>query len=133
VTRPRTCDRGSAAIWVLACSAVVLAVAAVVVVRTLAVLARHRAESAADLAALAAAGQIGVGADPCGAARAVASADHASVQLCTVSLDPSGRSGTVRVRVTVAVDLPLIGPGRSEARARAGRLPGRAPVVGSTP
>ena len=130
MSRRRPSDRGSAAIWVLACGAVVLAVAAVVVVRTLAVLARHRAESAADLAALAAAGRIGVGGRPCAAARAVAAADDAVVRVCTVALDPSGRSGTVRVQVSVRVDLPVIGAGQAQgARARAGawaRWPRRA-------
>jgi secretion/DNA translocation related TadE-like protein len=118
-------DRGSAAVWVLACSAVVLAVGAVVVVQTLAVLARHRAEAAADLAALAAAGRIGAGGDPCAAARVVAAANGATVRACRVSLDPSGRSGTVRVQVSARVDLPLVGPRQTGARARAGRLPGR--------
>lgn len=121
----RGSDRGSAAVWVLACSAVVLAVGAVVVVRTLAVLARHRAEAAADLAALAAAGRIGVGGDPCTAARAVAAANGATVRSCAVWLDPSGRSGTVRVRVSVRADLPVVGLRAADARARAGRLPGR--------
>ena len=61
-------DRGSASIWVLACAALLLVVAATVAIRASATLARHRAESAADEAALAAAAQIGVGAQPCDAA-----------------------------------------------------------------
>ena len=49
-------DRGSASIWVLATALVVLAFGYAVTLRGLAVLARHRADAAADLAALAAAG-----------------------------------------------------------------------------
>ena len=60
--RPRR-DRGSATIWVLACCALLLVVGRSSALRTAAVLARHRAEGAADLAALAAAGRIGVGGD----------------------------------------------------------------------
>ena len=108
-----------------------LAVAAVVVVRSLAVLARHRAEAAADLAALAAAGRIGTGGDPCAAARQVAAADRATLRTCTLTLDPDGRSGTVRVVVAMRVDLPIAGAGTATARARAARLPPVPPDRGS--
>src|SRR5581483_9471789 len=53
-------DVGAASIWVLACCALLMLMAAVVTVCGLAVLARHRAEAGADLAALAAAERIGV-------------------------------------------------------------------------
>jgi len=56
-------ERGSATIWVLACCALVMLVGFLGVARTQAVLARHRAGAAADLAALAGAGRIGVGGD----------------------------------------------------------------------
>lgn len=90
--------------------------------RTVAVLARHRAETAADLAALAAAGGIGVSADPCSAARQVAGRNAAEMQLCRLHLDPSGRSGTVVVRVRVALHLPVVGERQLSAAARAGRV-----------
>lgn len=115
-------DRGAAGIWVLACAALMLAVALVVTVRGLAVLGRHRAESTADLAALAAAGQIGVSTGICPAAVRLARANHAGVQRCAVSLAAGGRSGTVSVRITMRVDLPLVGSREVSASARAGRL-----------
>jgi Putative Flp pilus-assembly TadE/G-like len=52
--------------------------------RGAAVIARHRAESAADLAALAGAGRIGIGGDPCAAAAAIA----AGLTSCEVRLGP---------------------------------------------
>ena len=69
-----------------------------------AVVARHRAQSAADLAALAAAARVAAGpAVACGAAQAVASAVHAMVRGCdvdqldvivTVAVRVGGRIGT---------------------------------------
>jgi secretion/DNA translocation related TadE-like protein len=101
--------------------------------RTEAVLARHRAESAADLAALAAAGRIGVGTDYCAAARRIASADGAVLDRCLPALDPDGRSGTVTVRVRANVHLPVVGTRTVTATARAGRLKpgGAAPAPGT--
>jgi secretion/DNA translocation related TadE-like protein len=123
-TNPRRRDRGAAVIWVLACGAVLMVFAVAVAVRTSAVFARHRAEAAADLAALAAAGQIGVGDAPCAAAAAIAQRNAAVVGSCAVALDPDGRSGTVIVRVVTHVRLPLVGTQLVTASARAGRLPG---------
>lgn len=116
-------DRGSASIWVLACSLAVLAFGYAVTTIGLAVLGRHRADAAADLAALAAAGRIGVGGDPCAAARVIAAANHATLTGCATSLDPPGRSGTVTVRVRVPAHLPLVGATATTATSRAGRLP----------
>ena len=50
-------ERGSATVWVLALSGVLAAVGVAGVLIGAAVVARHRATSAADLSALAAAGQ----------------------------------------------------------------------------
>ncbi len=122
--RPVGDDRGSATIWVLACSVLVVAVALAVTLRACAVLARHRAETAADLAALAAAGRIGVADGACAAAGPIAAANGATLLSCRVELAPDGRSGTVDVRVSVPVRLPVAGAGRAAASARAGRLPG---------
>lgn len=134
-------ERGSASIWVLACCVLLVAVGAAGVTRTEAVLARHRAEAAADLAALAAAGRIGVvdagaaghgpagpGGVPgdeavCAAARAIAVANQAEVSACTTNLGADGRSGTVLVRVSASVRLPLVGGRTVGASARAARLP----------
>jgi secretion/DNA translocation related TadE-like protein len=117
-------ERGSASVLVLAGAALVLVIGLVVAVRTSAILARHRAESAADLAALAAAGQIGVGPAPCAAAATIAVANSATLVSCTPSLDADGRSGTVIVRVQVRANLPIVGARTVQAQARAGRLPG---------
>jgi len=117
-------ERGSVSIWVLACGALLLSVTLVATLRSLVVLGRHRAESAADLAALAAAGQIGISSAICPAAHRFAAENHAAVQACSVSLDPGGRSGTVVVRVAVLVELPIAGRRKVVASARAGRLAG---------
>jgi secretion/DNA translocation related TadE-like protein len=117
-------DRGSATLWVLAASALLLTVAVVVLVRTLAVLARHRVEAAADFAALAAAGQIGVSDAICPAAKRLAAANGAQLVACVPTLAPDGRAGTVTVRVLGYADLPLVGRRPVIASARAGRLPG---------
>jgi secretion/DNA translocation related TadE-like protein len=116
-------DRGSASIWVLACSAVLLLAGVAAALRVTAVLARHRAESAADFAALAAAGRIGEAADGCAVARAIAAANEAVLVRCQSALAADGRSGTVDVAVTLSVRLPALGVQRITATARAGRLP----------
>jgi secretion/DNA translocation related TadE-like protein len=119
-------DGGSATIWVLACSMVVLLVALVVAIRTAAAVARHRAETAADLAALAAAGRIGYVPDVaaiCAAAEAIATANRGQLLACTALLQPDGQSGTVSVRAAFSAGLPIVGNVRASASARAGRLP----------
>jgi len=116
-------DRGSASIWVLAGALLLFAVAAAGTLRGLAVLARHRAESAADLAALAAAGRIGVADDACARAADIAARNDARVTSCRVRLAADGRSGAVRVVVAAPVALPGIGSRQVTASARAGREP----------
>lgn len=118
-------ERGSATIWVLTGGALVLAVALVAIVRTSAVLARHRAETAADLAALAAANGIGVDASApamCRRAARIADLNGARLLDCRTLLDATGRSGTVTVRVAVTVRLAGVGTRSVTASARAGRL-----------
>ena len=115
-------DKGSASVWVLACSALVLLIGVATSMRTAAVLARHRAESAADFAALAAAGRIGLGGDSCAAAAALAAANGAALVHCRTNLATDGRTGTVEVSVSLAVRLPGLGMERVVATARAGRL-----------
>ncbi|MDF2824229.1 MAG: hypothetical protein K0R68_1637 [Mycobacterium sp.] len=79
------------------------------------VVARHRAQSAADLAALAAAGRLVAGHQvACATAAAVATSVHARPAGCTVAeLD-------VTVTVTVDVHLGRWGTGQARAAARAG-------------
>ena len=110
--------------WVIGCIALLLVVTEVAVVRSAAVVARHRAESAADLTALAAAGRIGVDDAQCAAAARVAAANGVRLRICTVHLDADGRSGSVLTRVVLPVDLPVVGSRDVTADARAGRLPG---------
>ena len=75
-----------------------------------AVVARHRAQSAADFAALAAAERVPAGpAAACREARALAEAMRATVQTCTVE----------QLDVTVAVDVAVGGWGGAHASARA--------------
>jgi secretion/DNA translocation related TadE-like protein len=107
---------------VIAAGLLVLFVAYAGGVRVASVLARHRTEAAADLAALAAAGQIGVGDQPCAAARAIAAANHVALAACAVALAVDGRSGTVRVQVRGSAHLPIVGRREVVAAARAARL-----------
>lgn len=121
MTSRRPDERGSATIWVLACGALLMAVAMVGTVRGVAVLARHRAESSADLTALAAAGQIGLSDRACDVAARIAAANGARLSSCRVALDPGGRSGTVAIAVIAIVALPVVGARTVAATARAGR------------
>jgi secretion/DNA translocation related TadE-like protein len=114
-------DEGSATIWVLSCAALLALVTAVAVLRAAAVVARHRAEGAADLAALAAAAHIGLDPAGCAAAAAVADAMGAHVQACVLSQGADARSGAVVVRVVLPVQLPGVPLGSVSATARAGR------------
>jgi secretion/DNA translocation related TadE-like protein len=109
-------ERGSATVWVLALSGVLLSFAAAAVLIGTAVAARHRAEAAADLAALAAAGSAVSGtADPCVAAASIASANGAVLESCTV--DPGA---VVEIRVGVRVAMASLGVRWAHAYARAG-------------
>jgi secretion/DNA translocation related TadE-like protein len=126
---PHSRDVGSISIWVLSFAMLTLAVATVVGVRTTAVLARHRAEAAADLAALAAAARIGLGPDACRSAARLASANAAVLRDCRVDWGPDGRTGAVTVRVAAVVRLPIVGAETVTASARAGRLPGARPAA----
>lgn len=109
-------DRGSATVWSLGLMGVLLALFAAVLLMDQAVVARHRAGAAADLAALAAADHALDG-EPaaCGFATRVASAQGAAVVGCTVT----GEIADVIARV-----------GPAQARSRAGP-PGPAGSPGS--
>jgi secretion/DNA translocation related TadE-like protein len=117
-------QRGSATIWVLATCVLLLLLGAIATLRAAAVLARHRAEAAADVAALAAAGQLGTGREPCAMAEWVARRNGATLDSCRVRADPAERGGVVDVVVSRAVRLPGIGVATVRASARAGRAVG---------
>jgi secretion/DNA translocation related TadE-like protein len=124
-------DAGSASLWALSMAMVLWACVAAVVLAGVAVTARHRAATAADMAALAAASVIArndpgggaaddlaSGAEGCAAASAIAVANDAIVINCQVN-------GRV-VDVTTSVATPALGLLHSlglnavSARARAG-------------
>lgn len=115
--RTDTRDRGSASVLVLALLAVLSLVGATAVSIALALVTRHRADAAADLAALAAASRALDGpAHACREAGSVAADNGARLSACTFE-------GDVAV-VTVEVDPPgrlaAFGPARTRARAGPG-------------
>ncbi|MFJ9772564.1 Rv3654c family TadE-like protein [Kitasatospora sp. NPDC101157] len=119
-------DAGSATVWLLTLAMLgTVAFTATIAVGAV-VAARHRAESAADLAALAAADRLLLDPDGgCGRAAGIAGTQGAALASCTV--DRSADAVEVVAEVPVG-GLPLrlpVGPAR--ARARAG--PVRAPVT----
>jgi secretion/DNA translocation related TadE-like protein len=120
ITDGRTAARDDGAGTVLAIALVAVVCSLVVASAALgsAVLARHRASSAADLAALAGADRALGRTDgaPCSAAGAVARANQAALTSCAVS-----RDGAVSVEVAVRLPPPWHRLGVARARARAGR------------
>ncbi|GGL36740.1 Rv3654c family TadE-like protein [Planomonospora parontospora] len=116
---PRAADRrerGSATVWTVAVMAVLFALAVTVVLTGTARVARHRAQSAADLGALAAARLVftepGRG---CAEAASLAAANGARLLRCS-----TGTDGIVDVQVAVGFSLPVAGDREASARARAG-------------
>lgn len=109
-------ERGSATVWVVALAGVLAAVAMAAVLVGAAVVGRHRATTAADLAALAAA-ERAVRGDPaaCAAAERLAGANGARLTACAV-----GSGAVVEVTVALPVRLGPLGVHRADARARAG-------------
>lgn len=93
-------DAGAATVWAAVLLVLVTAATVLAVGATTATGARHAAQLAADLAALAGAGRIGVDpADVCAAAGRTAAANDAAMSRCAVALT-GPRTGEVRVEVT---------------------------------
>ncbi|WP_372455576.1 Rv3654c family TadE-like protein [Sphaerisporangium fuscum] len=108
-------DRGSGTVWVLAGVVLIWFLAGTVLFVGSARVARHRAQSAADLSALAgAAHALAAPERACLRARDLAGANHASLVRCVV------RDGVVDVRVSVRLSLPGLGPRFALADSRAG-------------
>jgi secretion/DNA translocation related TadE-like protein len=108
-------DRGSATLWVVTAMVVVLAVGGTSGAVGIVILTRHRANTAADAAALAAAREVLEGAGPaCAAAAGIARTDAASLTRC--GLD----GATAQVEVAVALPGVLSRFGTAVGRARAG-------------
>ena len=107
-------DRGGATVSVLAVGLLCVLVAASFASAGAAVVARHRAQSAADLAALAAAVHVTEGPDPaCDHARRVASANAARLVYCRVEISDV----VVTTEVRPAGMAALAGVARASARA----------------
>jgi secretion/DNA translocation related TadE-like protein len=106
-------DAGVATVLAAICVVIVIAVVGVAVQLGAALLARHRAEVAADLAALAAASMVLGGPDvACAAAMDLAHANGAELLSCEQDLL------TVRVQVSVRVRAgPMVGTATGRARA----------------
>ena len=98
--RPEADDSGSGTVWVLAVTAVVACVAAALVLMVEVRVARGQAATAADLAALAAAGRLPDPQRACDSAEQVAQAQAAHLVSCRTD-------GAV---VDVVVSVPLVGP-----------------------
>jgi secretion/DNA translocation related TadE-like protein len=112
--RPPRDERGAASLFAIACLSVLLVIGAALGVVAAMVGAHRTAQSAADLAALAAASSVADGLDGCATAARIAAANGATVAGCAVSgLD-------VRVRVTVPGPEWLGQAGDLGAEARAG-------------
>ncbi|GAT67977.1 hypothetical protein PS9374_03638 [Planomonospora sphaerica] len=116
---PRAADpreRGSATVWTVAVMAVIFTLAVTVVLIGTARVARHRAQTAADLGALAAARfaftEPGRG---CAEAASLAAANGARLLRCSTRAD-----GIADVQVAVGFSLPVAGDRKASARARAG-------------
>ena len=114
-TRATAHDQGSASVWAIAVLSLMLAIAIAGLGIGAATVARHRAASAADLAALAAASALARGGpDPCAVAERIARAQGGEIAAC--GLD--GLVADVVVRVPVAG--PLSFGAAALMRARAG-------------
>ncbi|HET6503574.1 MAG TPA: Rv3654c family TadE-like protein [Amycolatopsis sp.] len=114
----RSDDTGAATVWAAVAVATLLAVASVVFSLGSVMVTRHRAADAADLAALAAAGQADRGeAVACARARFVA--ERMSVRLVRCSF----HNWDALVEVEAQLKAPLGGSGVATAHARAGPVP----------
>jgi secretion/DNA translocation related TadE-like protein len=120
-------DAGSATLWALSLAMVLWVCVAGVVLAGVAVVARHRAATAADMSALAAASAIarsegdadeGAGLRGCAAANALALANDAIVTSCQVIGQVV--DVTTRVRIPALRWLGSLGLGAVSGRARAG-------------
>lgn len=113
-----TAERGSSSVYVLAAGAVVLLAGTAAAAVGSAMVARHRAEAAADLGALAAASSATLGAGPaCSVATDVVRANGARLVGCRLI------GADALVTVTVVPAGPAAAWGQARAAARAGPAP----------
>jgi len=121
VSRATPRDEGAGTVLVLGIAGALVLLAAATGVLGDAALARHRAEAAADLAALAAADVLlgrttGPDGSPCAAAARIAAVNGADITRCS----PEAATATVVVEVSVTPRGPAAGLGHARAAARAG-------------
>ena len=108
-------DRGSATVWLAGLAALIGLVTLVALVHGSAVITRHKAATAADLAALAAAARVPDGAAAaCATAKEIAARNGGSLARCALSGDD------VEIEVTRPVVLGSLGSWLATASARAG-------------
>lgn len=113
--KPHCGDRGSAGIWLLGLCAVLALTATAAVLVGSAMVTRHRADNAADLSALAAAGKAAEGErSACAAAADIATSMGADLLGCTLT------GGVADVTVGVSAQLGAVGLAAAQASARAG-------------
>ena len=112
-------DRGAGSVLLTAVVALVLSAGSAALGLAGALVARQRAEAAADLAALAGAQALLRGGDPCTTARRVAAAGRARVVVC----EPAGTTVHLVVEVTLPGVLARLDMPPARARARAGVPP----------
>jgi secretion/DNA translocation related TadE-like protein len=112
-------DRGSVTIWAAALAGLIWLGASAAALYGSAVVGRHRAETAADLAALAVAVHVTDGAeDACALGRRIAARNGGTLRSCRVVGDD------VEVAVARRVTLGRLGAFAAVARARAGPVGG---------
>ncbi|MFJ6843752.1 Rv3654c family TadE-like protein [Streptomyces griseoluteus] len=128
--RCREGDRGSATVWSLGVIALLCVVFGAVLALGHAVVVRHRAAGAADLAALAAADHWAEGAEAaCAAGRRVASAQGARLVRCAIvgeTSDVSAGSGHGPFTAEVRARAGPAAPSGAAPRAPASQAPGPA-------
>jgi secretion/DNA translocation related TadE-like protein len=127
-------DRGSATVWVALVCLVTWSVATVALSVGAAVVARHRAASAADLAALAGARMLADGlGDPCSEAHRVAAAARARLVACDRLPDGSLQVVTVVALPPLLARWPNLPPAMARARAGASQREGVALYLSRSP
>lgn len=120
---PMAADRGSATLWCVALSGLLLAVATTFAIVGAARVAHHRAQSAADLSVLVAARwALAAPTEACARASRLAAENGAQLVRCTLT------DAVADLTVSVGLSLPALGDRVVLARARAGPANGNPDV-----
>jgi secretion/DNA translocation related TadE-like protein len=108
MTRSQTGDRGSGTLLALAVVIFLLSLTAAVGVFGRFIVAQHRADAAADLAALAGTQAYGTGKDGCAVADTVAARNRQHLTDCSIVGDRTDFVVSVRVAAAVPTRVPLL-------------------------